>query len=238
MTTLTAHASPTPGNRSRTTSVLAWVLAAAFASSLALPAPAPASGASVVADCAEDSKLDQRYTPADYKDALRNIPTDVDEYTDCRDVIRRAQLAQAGGGGSDGGGDRGGGTGSIGGTSSGGTGSGAGATGGNTGSPAGVGAGAGPEPGSGAGIDAFEALIDSASAEERAAVLNAAGSPGNVRVGGRDLRPDAMGDGDLGTLNALPTPFLVILLLLAVGTVAATLPTLRSVVRARRQPTA
>ena len=236
MTTLTAHATPTPGNRSRTTSVLAWVLAAAFASSLALPATAPASGASVVADCAEDSKLGKRYTPAEYKDALRNIPTDVDEYTDCRDVIRRAQLAQAGGGGSGSDGDGGGGTGSIGGTSSGGTGSGAGAIGGSTGSPSG--AGAGPESGSGAGIDAFEALIESASAEERAAVLNAAGNPANVRVGGRDLRPDALGDGDLGTLNALPAPFLVILLLLAVGTVAVTLPTLRSVVRARRRPTA
>lgn len=211
---------------------LARILVAALSLALVMPVVAHASAKALLDDCAEDSKLDRRYSAADYREALRNIPTDVDEYTDCRDVIRRAQLAQAGGGGS-GSGDGGGGTGSIGGAGGGGTG--VGGVGGSTGSPSGAGTGTGSGSG---GIDAFEALIDGASAEERAAVQQAVGTPVNVSVGGRDLRPDATGDGDLGTLNALPTPFLIVLLLLAVGTVAAALPTLRSFVRARRRPTA
>jgi len=218
VTTLTSHETPTRRDRPRI-ATLACVLTVALASALALAPAAPASGTSVVTDCADDSRLDKRYTPADYKDALQNIPTDVDEYTDCRDVIRRAQLAQAGGGG-DGG-------------SSTGSGDGGGSSGGGAG-------GASPGAGSGAtaGLDAFQTLLDGASPQERAAVQGAIGSPADVRIGGRALRPDAMGDGDLGTLNALPAPFLVVLLLLAIGTVAATLPALRSVVRTRRQPTA
>ena len=88
MTTLTSHETPTRRDRPRI-ATLACVLTVALASALALAPAAPASGTSVVTDCADDSRLDKRYTPADYKDALQNIPTDVDEYTDCRDVIRR-----------------------------------------------------------------------------------------------------------------------------------------------------
>jgi hypothetical protein len=65
----------------------------------ALFAPAGAQAASdpVLKDCA-DGKIDGSYSQAQYKKALRHIPTDVDEYTDCRDLIRRAQLRDASGG--------------------------------------------------------------------------------------------------------------------------------------------
>jgi hypothetical protein len=67
------------------------------AASLAVPAGALASGESVVKDCTDDGRMSKRYSQKEYRDALDNLPTDVDEYTDCRDVIRKAQLAAAGG---------------------------------------------------------------------------------------------------------------------------------------------
>jgi hypothetical protein len=67
------------------------------------PAGAQAASDAVLKDCG-DGRIDGHYTQSQYKQALRNIPTDVDEYTDCRDLIRRAQLREASGGksGSDG----------------------------------------------------------------------------------------------------------------------------------------
>ena len=72
-------------------------LAAAFA--LAAPAAALASPSAVINDCTSNGRLTKTYSQSDYAGALKDIPTDVDEYTDCRDVIRRAQLGAAGGSG-------------------------------------------------------------------------------------------------------------------------------------------
>lgn len=190
------------------------VLAAAGAG---FPAVALADGTAVVADCVEDSKLDKTYTPAEYKDALQNIPTDVREYTDCEDVIRRAQRDKAAGG-----------TGTDTGTGSGVGGTGAG--GGGDGTAGGSG---------GAAVDEFDAALAGASDEERAAFQAAvAGTDGpGVMIAGRPLRADSLGSGDLGTLNSLPTPFVLVLLLLAGLVVAATFPTLRDLVRTRRRRT-
>jgi hypothetical protein len=216
--TLRQHHAPSTSSRLRT--LRAAILASVLAVACVAPATALASGSTVVSDCALDSKLDKTYTAKEYKDALKNIPTDVDEYTDCRDVIRRAQLAAAGGGKKDsGGGD------STGGTAAGG--------GGASGGSAGTGGGAGAP--STTGVGGFDAVIAAASPQERAAVDQAVGSGAPVLVAGQDLRPDSLGHGDLGALNSLPTPFVVVLLLLALGTLAALLPTLRSVVRTRRQ---
>ena len=68
----------------------------AAAALLLLPADALAAGggASAVQDC-QDGKIDGTYTAAEYRTALKSIPTDVDEYTDCRDVLRSAQLRAA-----------------------------------------------------------------------------------------------------------------------------------------------
>lgn len=77
-----------------TTAVLGYLL---------LPAGAWASGQAVIKDCTDDGVIQGRYTQQDFKSALANLPTDVDEYTNCRDVIKRAQLAASGGGGGGGG---------------------------------------------------------------------------------------------------------------------------------------
>jgi hypothetical protein len=67
------------------------------------PATAWGSGSAVIRDCTDDGQLSRSYSQKDYRTALAHLPTDVNEYTDCRDVIRRAQLAAAGGRGDAGG---------------------------------------------------------------------------------------------------------------------------------------
>ena len=54
---------------------------------LALPASAQASA---VTDCAQDGKLDRQYSNSELRKALDNIPTDLDEYGDCREIISAA----------------------------------------------------------------------------------------------------------------------------------------------------
>ena len=64
---------------------------------LAVPATALASGETVLKDCADDEELSRTYSQAEYKKAIASIPADLDEYTDCRAIIRKAQLRHASG---------------------------------------------------------------------------------------------------------------------------------------------
>jgi hypothetical protein len=75
---------------------------------LLAPALARASGDDVIKDCTRNGQLSRTYSQKEYEQALANLPADVDEYGDCRQIIRDAQLAAAGGGnGSTGGGPAG-----------------------------------------------------------------------------------------------------------------------------------
>ena len=76
----------------RTITTLAAVLAA---HAVAVPT-AFASPVSVIRDCSEDGMLNGTYSPKELDGALDQLPSDLDEYTDCRAVIRRAQLGAAG----------------------------------------------------------------------------------------------------------------------------------------------
>jgi len=70
-----------------------------------VPAANAASTTQILRDCADDGVLQGDYTPAELRKARQNIPTDTDEYTDCRDVLARAAaagVASRGGGGSGG----------------------------------------------------------------------------------------------------------------------------------------
>ena len=62
---------------------------------LATGAPASASPTSVIRDCSEDGVLNGKYSQSELDRALEQLPSDLDEYTDCRSVIRRAQLGSA-----------------------------------------------------------------------------------------------------------------------------------------------
>ena len=70
-----------------------FVAAAVLAVAFVLPATAMASPQQVIRDCAQDGKLDQHYSLSDLKNAEKKLPTDVDEYTNCRDVINQAEVA-------------------------------------------------------------------------------------------------------------------------------------------------
>ena len=63
----------------------------------ALGVPADPAGAAtrfeIIDDCADDSRLQGRYTIGELRDARRNMRTEAAEYTDCADVLRRAELA-------------------------------------------------------------------------------------------------------------------------------------------------
>jgi hypothetical protein len=71
----------------------------AVAAVLALPATASASSRDLLRDCAEDGKLDRKYSQRDLRDAEGDLPSDIAEYTDCRDAINDAQIGGSGRGG-------------------------------------------------------------------------------------------------------------------------------------------
>lgn len=58
---------------------------------------AQASPTALIRDCLTNGRIVGHYSAQDYSQALANLPTDAAEYSDCGDVIRRAQLAAAGG---------------------------------------------------------------------------------------------------------------------------------------------
>lgn len=79
---------------------VARLLACLLACCLLVPAAAAASGRTVIRDCTDDEVLSKTYSKKDYSDALKQLGSDSDQYTNCRDVIRRAQLQAAGQSGS------------------------------------------------------------------------------------------------------------------------------------------
>jgi hypothetical protein len=67
---------------------------------LALTGPASAalaSGRDVLNDCTDDEVMSKTYTQKEYRDALAQLAGDTDQYGNCRDVIKRAQLKAAAG---------------------------------------------------------------------------------------------------------------------------------------------
>ncbi len=78
---------------------LATLLASAAAcAALGLPAAATANYQDLLLDaCGRDGKVNGTYSQEDYRKALANIPADADQYSDCRAIIRAAQLAAASG---------------------------------------------------------------------------------------------------------------------------------------------
>ena len=174
-----------------------------------------ASGSAVIRDCTDDGRLQGHYSQRDLRDALDSIPSDVDEYTNCRDIIRRAAFNGAGSSG--GGGSKGGGGGAAGGSSGG---------GGGGGAPGGEFGGFGPDngnadPRTGAKPDELKAL--DAAANGGGAVKFADGTlikPGDVR--------------SAAATTDVPGPLVLAAILLALAALAAGVPSLRARVLARR----
>jgi hypothetical protein len=177
-------------------------------SALLAPATAVAGSDQLYRDC-QDGKIDGKYTQSQYQQALANIPADVDEYTDCRQVIRRGQLQAAGG--------KSGGSHTTGGGST-------GAGGGGSANGGGTQGGARVDP-----------LAD-ATPQERKALAKAGVDGGKpVKVAGELVTPGALGFRNLSSGgNELPTPLLVVLALIAAGVLGYGATTVWSRVNARR----
>jgi hypothetical protein len=93
------------------TRVIKTLIVLAAMCALAAPA-AQANYRDVIKDCAQDGTLDKKYSDSDLMKAKKNLPADVNEYSDCREVIGAA-IGGAGkhsGGGGNGGGSGGGGS--------------------------------------------------------------------------------------------------------------------------------
>jgi hypothetical protein len=81
---------------------------------LATASPALAGTREKILQECQDGRLTGDYTAKEIRDARNHIPTDIDQYSDCRDVLSRALDARAGGGGGGGAGAGGGGGGGSG----------------------------------------------------------------------------------------------------------------------------
>lgn len=76
---------------------------------LVCAAGAHASGKDVIRDCTDDEVMSKTYTQKEYRDALKELAADADQYGNCRDVILRAQRAALSAGSKDKGDDNAGG---------------------------------------------------------------------------------------------------------------------------------
>ena len=196
------------GRRHRLPSIFAALLVAL----LALPAFAQASGQDVIRDCYDDGHIDGNYSQQDYQDAQDNLPSDVDQYSDCRDVIAQGQ---AGGGKKHSSSH----SGSGGSNSSGGGSNGSGANGSSSGSSGGStrdeSRGGSPKPN--AGNPALEtksgAYAESEADKAAYESAKAQAAQGGALPGG--LAIPAAGDFSPAKANTLPLP--VVLALAAVG---------------------
>ncbi len=93
------------------TALVACLLAVLVGAPAAL---ADSTRTKILQEC-QDGRLTGDYTSRQIRDALNNIPDDIDQYSDCRDVLRNALLNQAGNSGNNGGNGGGGGGGTGGG---------------------------------------------------------------------------------------------------------------------------
>jgi len=172
-----------------------------LALALASPSAASADPFQILEDC-QDGRIDKKYSNQDLRAALRDLPPDLDEYTNCREVIRSALQGVRGGGGS-------------------GPGSQHNDAGGYGALPAGEGGlPLGPD---GRPIDPRGI----ASEEERVELDRARLADGATVV--PKSAGIAPGDGGAG----LPTPLLVVLVLIAAGALTGLVPRVRELVRRR-----
>jgi hypothetical protein len=176
-----------------------------------LPAAASASGQDVINDCSDNEQIDGDYSQDEYNQGLDELPADIDGYSPCRDVISRARDDAAGGGG--------GGSGPRGGLPA--SGGNAGADFGGIGGSFFGGSDSAALPGTPGGAPSTGDPLENALAdvpETERDLLDQArggGETGSV-LDGAAVRPEVAGRApDLASVSSLPTPVLVLLVLVA-----------------------
>ena len=178
---------------------------------LALPwGEAAASPFQVIRDCNQDGTLDGKYSNKELRGALENLPTDIDEYSDCREIIGAAITSGSAGGNNDAGGGNGG-----------------------TGGGGAGGGGDSARSGSGA-LDPNSPEEQAARAQDQAE-LDALTAPGGLQdkppavdVGGHTVKPGSNGLFDLASAsNSVPLPLLLTLIVLGLLALGAAVVGLR-----------
>jgi hypothetical protein len=191
---------------------------------LVVPAARAADPTTVIKDCEDDSVLQGNYSLAELRKARSDLPSDIDEYSDCRDVLGRAIAAKTSTPSS--GDDSGGSSSSSGG---------AGGTGGGGG-----GSNGGGTSGDGNGTSAYSAPIRIVpTTPQDHAALNQAAKEGDrpVSLEGKAILPGGASRlaADVGR-NSLPTTLVLVLVMLALAAVLGGGLRIRNRVVTHRQP--
>ena len=185
---------------------LLLVLGLAAALLLATAAFADSTTTKIIRDCADDGILEGHYTPAELRKARYNLPTDVNEYSDCSDVLSRALAADV-------------------------SSSGGGPSGSSSAAPTPT---PGSQYSDTVADSSGVALPGTPADHKAVADAGAQGGEGDV-IEGRPLAPAAAVAGHFGR-NSLPATLVIVLVLLAGVAVTIVVPTIRRRVRARRAP--
>jgi hypothetical protein len=174
------------------------------------PTVALADSDQVLEDC-QDGRIDKKYSAKDLRDALEDMPADLDEYTSCREVIRSAQQGVRGGGGS--------------------------GPGSNFNDAQGYGALPAGEGGLPLGPDSKPIDPRGIATEEERADLDRArkgeGLSDSTTGTAGGLAPQSAGVAPSKSDADLPTPLIVLLVLVALGSAAALVPRVRELVSRR-----
>jgi hypothetical protein len=194
------------------------IFMALLAALLLVPAAAHAAAdpIEILRDCQDDDVLQGDYTAAELRKARSELPTDIDEYSPCRDVLSRAIAAKTStaknndSGGSTAGGSVGGG----------------GTTGGSVGGGTSTSV---PTPEETAKQEQEQAILSAPSSPEDAKAVYSAAEAGDRTVL-TDANPKSPGAERLAAnvgRNGIPGAMLVVLVLLGAALLAAGLPLIR-----------
>jgi hypothetical protein len=160
---------------------------------LLAPAGAVAAPGNVIRDCTDNGRMDGRHSQQDYAAALKRLPSDVDEYTECRRIIEAAKRRDA--------------------TTPG---------GGGTGTPGGGGSFGTPPINGFDGTDPPPAANVPANPGETGAVAGATNNAPPVAIAGEPITPGGSGIAEAAFRHALPGPLLVVVILFGLGALATT----------------
>jgi hypothetical protein len=178
------------------------VLAALALTALCLPAAAAGSPAQVIRDCVDDGALSRTYSNSDLRKARDNLPSDLDEYSDCREVISAAIKRGPGPGSSGGNGG---------------------------GNPGGGGNQANAATDADFLNSADEQAARAKDQADLEALTGSGQDPPEVDVGGQTIKPGDNGLFDLASAsNELPTPLLLALIALGLAALAGVVLAVRS----------
>jgi hypothetical protein len=191
----------------------------ALLAALLIAPVARADETAIYKDCQDDSRLEGHYSVSELRQAKADLPSDVDEYSDCRDVLSRAIADKTSAS-----------SGSQSGGSSGGAGGGSSGGGGGSGG-SGASSHSGANPSATPAADSPDAAPVVPSTPQDSAALSQAATQGSspVNLDGGKIVPGGASRlaADVGR-NSLPLPLVLVLIGLAAGVIGGTARRIRN----------